>query len=101
MTQWTEPPVSSLHRNVVRNARDAGTLPGDDLSSAFPAVNSSDYVHSDANSAARQADAGVPDRDSISSGHLLNSSDGLVQQIFSPAFLGDEERRIDAYHSGD
>ncbi|KAJ7761843.1 hypothetical protein B0H14DRAFT_377552 [Mycena olivaceomarginata] len=46
-------------------------------------------VHSDANSAARQADADVPDRDSISSGHLLNSSDGaLVQQIFSPGFLG-------------
>ncbi|KAJ7829492.1 hypothetical protein B0H14DRAFT_1207831 [Mycena olivaceomarginata] len=45
MTQWTisEPPVSSLQGNVVGNARDAGTLPGDDLSSAFPAVNSSDY----------------------------------------------------------
>ncbi|KAJ7891511.1 hypothetical protein B0H13DRAFT_1887141 [Mycena leptocephala] len=43
--EWTisEPPVSSLQGNVVENARDAGTLPGDDLSSAFLAVNSSDY----------------------------------------------------------
>jgi hypothetical protein len=34
MTQWTisEPPVSSLQGNVVGNARDAGTLLGDDLS---------------------------------------------------------------------
>ncbi|KAJ7880226.1 hypothetical protein B0H13DRAFT_1891866 [Mycena leptocephala] len=43
--EWTisEPPVSSLQGNVVENARDAGTLPSDDLSSAFLAVNSSDY----------------------------------------------------------
>ncbi|KAJ7832418.1 hypothetical protein B0H14DRAFT_2803096 [Mycena olivaceomarginata] len=34
MTQWTisEPPVSSLQGNVAGNARDAGTLLGDDLS---------------------------------------------------------------------
>ncbi|KAJ7666557.1 hypothetical protein B0H14DRAFT_3074452 [Mycena olivaceomarginata] len=49
-TQWTisDPPVSSLHGNVAGNARDAGALPGDDfpgddLSSAFPALNGSDY----------------------------------------------------------